>query len=97
MAGLNAAYDAYRLSQGGKEAPSAAGLTGDQQFFVSFAQSWRYKIREPAARQRLVTDGHAPAQYRADTVRNLDAWYAALGVTPGQALYLAPAARVRVY
>ena len=52
VAGLNAAYDAYRLSLGGKEAPTVQGLTGDQQFFLSFAQSWRFKIREPAARQR---------------------------------------------
>jgi putative endopeptidase len=97
VAGLNAAYDAYRLSLGGKEAPAIAGLTGDQQFFLSFAQGWRFKIREAAARQRIVTDGHAPAQFRADTVRNLDAWFAAFDVKPGQALYLAPAARVRVY
>ena len=97
VAGLNAAYDAYRLSQGGKEAPTVQGLTGDQQFFLSFAQSWRYKIREEAARKRLVTDGHAPAAYRADTVRNLDAWYGAFDAKPGQALFLAPAARVRVY
>ena len=97
VAGLNAAYDAYRVSEGGKEAPPVQGLTGDQQFFLSFAQSWRFKIREAAARQRIVTDGHAPAEYRADTVRNLDAWYAAVGVKPGQALYLAPSQRVRVY
>ena len=97
VAGLNAAYDAYRLSQGGKEAPTVQGLTGDQQFFISFAQAWRYKIREEAARKRLVTDGHAPAEYRADTVRNLDAWYAAFAPKPGQALFLAPASRVRVY
>jgi putative endopeptidase len=74
-----------------------AGLTGDQQFFVSFAQSWRSKIREAAARQRLLTDVHAPAEFRADTVRNLDAWYTAFDVKPGQKLYLAPNARVRVY
>ena len=73
------------------------GLTGDQQFFLSFAQSWRTKIREPALRQRIVTDGHAPAEYRADTVRNLDAWYDAFAVKPGQALYLAPKDRVRVW
>ena len=97
VAGLNAAYDAYRLSQGGNEAPTVLGLTGDQQFFLSFAQSWRYKIREEAARKRLVTDGHAPAEYRADTVRNLDAWYIAFEVQKGQALFLAPTARVRVY
>ena len=96
VAGLSAAFDAYRISQGGKQAPEWKGLTGDQQFFLSFAQSWRSKIREPALRQRIVVDGHAPAEYRADTVRNLDAWYAAFGVEAGK-LYLAPAARVRVW
>ena len=97
VAGLAVAYDAYRLSLGGREAPKAGGLTGDQQFFVSFAQSWRKKFREPALRQALVVDSHAPAEYRADTVRNLDVWYDAFAVKPGQKLYLAPADRVRVW
>ncbi len=97
VAGLAAAYDAYRLSLGGNEAPTVQGLTGDQQFFLSFAQSWRTKFREPALRQRIVVDSHAPAEYRADTVRNLDAWYTAFSVKPGQALYLAPKDRVRVW
>jgi predicted metalloendopeptidase len=97
VAGLAAAYDAYRLSLGGKEAPAFQGLSGDQQFFISFAQSWRTKFREPALRQRIVTDGHAPAEYRADTVRNLDAWYDAFSVRLGQALHLAPKDRVRVW
>ena len=97
VAGLAAAYDAYRLSLGGKEAPTVQGLTGDQQFFLSFAQSWRTKFREPTLRQLIVIDGHAPAEYRADTVRNLDAWYDAFSVKPGQALYLAPKDRVRVW
>ena len=97
VAGLAAAYDAYRISLSGKEAPQVAGLSGDQQFFLSFAQSWRQKIREPALRQRIVIDGHAPAEYRADTVRNEDSWYAAFGVKPGQKLYLAPEDRVRVW
>ena len=97
VAGLAAAYDAYRISLGGKEAPVVQGLSGDQQFFVSFAQSWRNKIREPALRQRIVTDGHAPAEYRADTVRNQDAWYDAFAVKPGEKLYLAPADRVHVW
>jgi predicted metalloendopeptidase len=97
VAGLNAAYDAYRLSLGGKEAPAVAGLTGDQQFFLSFAQSYRTKYREPALRQRVLTDSHAPPEYRSDTVRNLDAWYTAFDVKPGQALFLAPAARAHVY
>ncbi len=97
VAGLAAAYDAYRLSLSGKEAPAFQGLTGDQQFFLSFAQSWRTKFREPALRQRIVIDSHAPAEYRADTVRNVDAWYDAFSVKPGQALYLAPKDRVRVW
>jgi putative endopeptidase len=97
VAGLAAAYDAYRLSRGGKEAPEFQGLAGDQQFFISFAQSWRTKSREAALRQRIVVDGHAPDEYRADTVRNLDAWYDAFAVRPGQALYLAPKDRVRVW
>jgi predicted metalloendopeptidase len=97
VAGLAAAYDAYRISLGGKEAPPIAGFSGDQQFFISFAQGWRTKIREPAARQRLVTDGHAPAEYRTDTVRNQDPWYNAFSVKPGQKLYLAPQDRVRVW
>ncbi|HUJ24985.1 MAG TPA: M13 family metallopeptidase [Myxococcales bacterium] len=97
VAGLAAAYDAYRLSLGGAEAPAFQGLTGDQQFFLSYAQKWRTKYREALARQRLVTDGHAPPQYRADSVRNEDAWYAAFGVKPGQALWLAPADRVHVW
>lgn len=97
VAGLSASYDAYRISLGGKEAPAADGFTGDQQFFLSFAQSWRSKLREPAARARLLDDGHAPAEYRGDTVRNLDAWYAAFAVQPGQKLHLPPDERVRVW
>jgi predicted metalloendopeptidase len=97
VAGLAAAYDAYRLSLDGQEAPDAQGLKGDQQFFLSFTQSWRNKYREAAARARILVDGHAPAEYRGDTVRNLDAWYTAFDVKPGQKLYLAPAERVRVW
>jgi predicted metalloendopeptidase len=97
VAGLAAAYDAYRLSLAGKEAPAFQGLAGDQQFFLSFAQSWRQKIREPALRHRVLIDAHAPGEYRADTVRNLDAWYDAFAVKPGQKLYLAPPERVRIW
>jgi len=91
------AYDAYELTLHGAAAPTVANFSGDQLFFLSFAQSWRQKIREPALRQRIVTDGHAPAEYRADTARNLDAWYGAFDVKAGQKLYLAPADRVRVW
>jgi predicted metalloendopeptidase len=97
VAGLAAAYDAYQLSLRGAQAPIVQGFTGDQQFFVSFGQSWRQKIREPALRQRIMTDGHSPGEYRADTVRNVDAWYNALAVKPGQALYLSSEERVRVW
>jgi predicted metalloendopeptidase len=97
VAGLAAAYDAYRISQGGKEAPAWRGVPGDQQFFLAFAQSWRTKFREPALRQRIVVDGHAPAEYRADTARNLDAWYVAFDVKSGQKLYLEPKERVKVW
>jgi putative endopeptidase len=97
VAGLAAAYDAFHRSLGGKPAAAVQGFTGDQQFFISFAQAWRTKAREPSMRNQILTDGHAPAQYRASTVRNLDAWYPAFGVKPGEALYLAPTGRVRVW
>ncbi len=97
VAGLATAYDGWRASLGGAPAPDLAGFTGAQQFFVSYAQSWLIKWREPALRQAVITDGHAPGQYRAAAVRNLDAWYDAFGVKPGQALFLTPDQRVRVW
>jgi predicted metalloendopeptidase len=97
LAGLSAAYDAWQLSLGGKPAPVVDGFSGDQQFFMSYAQSWRGKAREPARRQQIITDGHAPDEYRADTVRNLDAWYPSFDVKPGEKLYLAPQDRVRIW
>ena len=97
VAGLAAAYDAYKLASGDKPAPFVSGLSGDQQFFVSFAQSWRVKAREPALRQQVIVDAHAPGRYRAATVRNLDAWYAAFEAKPGEALYLEPRDRVRIW
>lgn len=97
LAGITAAYDAYRASRHGKEAPTIGGLTGDQQFFLSFGQMWRTKLREAALRQSVLTNVHAPGMYRALTVRNLDAWYRAFGVKPGDSLYLAPTERVRIW
>ena len=97
LGGVEAAYDAYRLSLRGKQAPVVQGFTGDQQFFLGYAQGWRSKRREASVRQRLITDTHAPAKYRTFTVRNLDAWYDAFDVKPGQALYLAPSERVRIW
>ena len=97
LAGLTAAYDAYRASLGGKEAPAWSGFRGDQEFFLSFAQAWRTKYRDPALRRRLLTDPHSPGPWRARTVRNLDAWYRAFGIEPSDSLYLPPDRRVRIW
>ena len=97
VAGLTAAYEAYHASLGGKPAPVIDGLTGDQRFFLAFAQSWREKSRPQAMTQQLATDVHAPGSYRALTVRNLDAWYPAFDVKPGQKLYLTPDKRVHIW
>lgn len=96
LAGINAAFDAYRAATAGQPAKTG-DFSNDQVFFISFGQKYRNKLREGTLRQQIITDGHAPSQYRALTVRNLDAWYEAFGVKPGQALYLEPAARVRVW
>ena len=97
VAGLTAAYEAYHASLGGKAPPVIDGLTGDQRFFLAFAQSWREKTRDKAMRQQIATDGHSPGRFRAQTVRNLDAWYGAFAVQPNQKLYLAPEKRVKVW
>ncbi len=97
VAGIAAAYDGYRAVYGGKEGPAAQGLPGDQRFFLSFGQIWRSKVRPEALRSSLMTNGHAPGEFRADTVRNIDAWYAAFAVPPAARLFLAPEARVRVW
>ena len=97
VAGLAIAHDAYRLSLDGKPAPVLDGFSGDQRFFLGFGQVWRNKYREPTLRRTLLTDGHAPGEYRASTVRNLDAWYEAFGAAPGQTLYLTPEQRVRIW
>ena len=97
VAGLFAAYDAYKLSLHGKELPVIEGLTGDQRFFLAYAQSWRQKIRDAALRSQIVTNEHAPARERAQTVRNIDGWYDAYGVKPGEKLYLESSERVRIW
>ena len=93
LAGLAAAYDAFKVSPSGK----GTGIEADREFFTGFAQSWRTKMREASLRRNVLTDGHSPGQYRTYTVRNLDAWYKAFDVQPGQKLYLAPEQRVRVW
>ncbi|SFR88143.1 putative endopeptidase [Dyella sp. OK004] len=97
VSGLAIAYAAYQKSLGGKPAPVIDGLTGDQRFFLAFAQSWREKTREKALRQQVVTDGHSPGTFRAQTVRNIDAWYGAFKPVAGEKLYLDPKDRVKIW
>jgi putative endopeptidase len=97
VAGLATAYDAYVLSRHGKPSLSLEGLTPDQRFFLGWAQAYRSKMREAAMRNRLLTDVHAPGQYRSETVRNQDAWYDAFSVKEGQKRYLPLSERVKVW
>ncbi len=97
LAGLTVAHDAYLASLNGAAPPVIDGMTGDQRFYLGWAQVWRCKDREPALRQQLLTDPHSPCPVRTDVVRNMDPWYSAFGVKPGQKLYLAPADRVRIW
>jgi predicted metalloendopeptidase len=97
VAGLGASYEAYQASLNGKPAPVINGLTGDQRFFIAFGQAWASKSRPEALRKIVLTNEHAPGQFRAQTVRNIDAWYKAFNVQPGQKLYLAPDKRVKIW
>jgi putative endopeptidase len=97
VAGLAAAYDAFHASLKGSEAPKVDNFTGDQQFFIAFAQNWGSVFRDAALRQGVLTDPHAPAQYRALTVRNEDGWYTSFDIQPTDKLYLAPKDRVRIW
>lgn len=98
LGGLSIAYRAYKMALNGEEAPVVDGLTGDQRFFLSWAQVWRAKYREDAIIQMLTSDPHSPPQYRVNgIVRNFDEWYAAFDVQPEDMLYLAPEDRVRIW
>jgi putative endopeptidase len=98
LGGLLIAYDAYHKSLNGKPAPVLDGLTGDQRFFLGWAQVWRYKIRDDAARQRIVSDPHSPAPARTVIpLQNIDTWYTAFGVKPGDKEYRAPKDRVKIW
>jgi putative endopeptidase len=97
VAGVAASYDGYRASLGGKPGPEQQGFTGDQQFFIAFAQDYGSKVRDAALRAQVMSDSHSPGQYRSATVRNIDAWYDAFKVKPGQKLYLEPQDRVRIW
>jgi putative endopeptidase len=98
LGGLSMAYKAYHLSLNGKEDKVIDGLTGDQRFFMAWAQVWRSKNREEALRRQMLTDPHSPPEYRVNgIVRNFDAWYDAFDVQPGDALYLPPEQRIRIW
>jgi putative endopeptidase len=98
LGGLSMAYTAYRLSLDGKEAPVIDGLTGDQRFFLAWAQVWKSKQRDEETINRLKSDSHSPPYYRINgAVRNLDEWYAAFDVKPGDKMYLPPEQRVRIW
>jgi predicted metalloendopeptidase len=97
LAGLMAAFDAHRAALGGRRSDPAYVKQQDREFFLGFARSWRSRSNEAGLRAQLASDNHTPDQFRIATVRNLDAWYEAFDVTPGQRLYLEPRARVRVW
>jgi putative endopeptidase len=97
LAGLTVAYTAYKLALGGKEAPVIDGMSGDQRFFYGWAQVWRRMYRDQELTNRLTTDVHSPSEYRASVVRNLDTWYSAFGAKAGEALFLTPDQRVKIW
>ena len=97
LGGLTVAYQAYKLSLGGKPAPVIDGMTGDQRFFFGWAQVWRRLYRDAELANRLVTDPHSPSEFRASMVRNIDGWYDAFKPAPADKLFLAPDKRVRIW
>jgi putative endopeptidase len=98
LSGLTVAYKAYKLSLGGKEAPVIEGFTGDQRFFLGWAQVWRTANREDALRQQLLTDPHSPGEYRVNgVVRNMPEFYSAFGVKEGDGAFLPADKRVKIW
>ena len=94
MSGLEVAYEAYKISLGGKPAPVIDGLTGDQRFFLAFAQAWRGEQRPEAIKTQVASDPHSPRRFRViGPTRNLDAWYEAFKIQPGRVLPSAGEAR----
>jgi putative endopeptidase len=98
LGGVLLALDAYHVSLHGQPAPVIDGLSGDQRVFLGWAQVWKAKVREDRQRQLLVSDPHSPTRARVDIpLRNIDAFYTAYGIKPGDPMYLAPEARVRIW
>jgi putative endopeptidase len=94
---LLTAHDAYVLSLKGKPDAVIGGLTGEQRFFLAFAHRWRRIQPEAAVRRQIASDIHSPGEYRSDTVRNVEAWYKAYGIEPGDKLYLKPEDRIAIW
>ena len=98
LSGIAVAFRAYKLSLAGKTPPIVGGFTGDQRFFLGYGQVWRFKERDEALRNQLLTDVHSPGMYRAFVpLTNIDGFYAAFNVQPGDRLYRAPADRVKIW
>jgi putative endopeptidase len=98
LGGMAVAFEAYKMSLDGKEAPVIDGLTGDQRFFYGWAQIWRRLYREPELRKRLITDSHSPSEYRCNGIlSNMDAFYQAFPIKPDSNMYIAPEKRVRIW
>jgi putative endopeptidase len=98
MSGLEVAYEAYKMSLGGKPSPTIDGLTGDQRFFLAFAQAWRGNQRDDAIKTQVASDPHSPRRYRIiGPLRNLDAWYNAFNIAPDSKFYIPPEKRVRIW
>jgi putative endopeptidase len=98
LGGLNMAHEAYLISLNGKPAPVIDGLSGDQRFFLAYAQVWREKYRDGALRELVMSDVHSPSRFRVNgPLPNIDVWYEAFGVKPGDKMYIAPEERVRIW
>ena len=98
LGGISLAYRAYKMSLKGKKAPVIGGFTGDQRFFMAYAQVWREVSREARLRQLLLTDPHSPPRYRVNgIVPNINEWYKAFNVQPGDKMYLPPEQRIRIW
>jgi predicted metalloendopeptidase len=98
LSGIAVAYRAYRMSLGGKEAPVIDGFTGDQRFFIGWAQVWRRLYRPENLEVRLTSDPHSPSEARCNAIlRNVDAWYTAFHIQQGDAMYLPPGERVKIW
>jgi predicted metalloendopeptidase len=98
LGGLAMAYHAYRLSLNGAEAPIIDGFTGDQRFFLAWAQVWKRLVRDEQLKNQIASDPHSPAEFRVNgVVRNMDAWYSAFAIAPESKLYLPPEERVQIW